>query len=1820
MLFRKDTPLYAYEIVREGGADVMYINYLGASFIPRLADSPEVMAKTVDALIENPNISKIVFVQQRNYVYDSAEVFMLVEIAQIYSHLINQEKILTPSRLVLDCRQCLGNKYNNMAYFSFTLKRDPILAYHELKKFWREEKVVLEKTPPEFQVYELNYLRLLEKMISLLENTRLIREAISEAEERKYTLGSRGIYQKLFQPDIVPNFTFTRLVADLPEDAEIVEQYEIASGPDKSIITILKRKGEPKYLYHILPPEYTLEEDYQMLLNLARNVMIEHQPKAEEFLDFERTRRVFSNIARDLIQDLANTNKIPLNYSQLEVLANILVRHTIGFGVIEVLLQDERLQDIALNAPIPLNPIFVRHGVYDECETNIIPSQEDAESWAAKFRMLSGRPLDEASPILDTELAIKNFRARVAIIQQPLSPNGLAYAFRRHREKPWTLPLFIDTKMINPFTAGLMSFFIEGARTLLVAGTRSAGKCVKGDTLIQLANGDIKTIKELEHGKQEKISDGYIFYPNPKINVLSLDNNFKVNEKTVNAFWRRESPKELIKLTTNSGKEVITTKEHPYFIFDDKFRAVNAGDLKQEDFIATPRKIDINGREILIPEAKEMITELRTNAKKISFPEKIDEELAEFLGYLIGDGHLDEHKIEFTNSDISLRTRFTEIAKKLFSVSSREIKDRNTWNVQITSRVLNRALNKLFEIPFGDKASSIRIPSKILKSNNKILAAFLRAYFDCDSSVNKGSASNEKREIEIATASSLMSRELQIALLRFGIISFLKTKNVKGNRYYRIFIRGEFFKDFAEKVGFNHPDKIKQANKLTGRKWIDNTNIDVIPNGNSILRELRKGLRVRPFQIRETTGKDYWAYENNAYNVSRKWFRILVEAYETRFKELIDSKRKIETLNINSSIEIFEYFRELLNIKNEEFAEKISLATVTNFFSEVYKPRCETCKAIIDKIKEIYDKTVSKETEKLVMGSKQLAYSDIFWDRVKSVEKIKAEEEWVYDFTVEPFQNFVANGFFAHNTSLLGSLMLEIMPKYRIITVEDSVTGDCRIIVKENGKIRKTTIGNFIDEEIKENGFKDVDGREKELNSSKVEVLSVDKNGKVVWAKPSKFIRHKANKQIYEIITASGKNIKVTEDHSLFGLDEKNILKPVRASEIKENDFIAIPCRLPFNNLNNSFESIDSLEHLDSLGNVFIEGESIRKYVFENKKELFALAYLQDYKKSTIQNWIKKGILPARIFEKIKNKIDREDLFVRLGHSKKTKKISCKLELDETFLNFVGLWLADGCYDKRSVIVSVQEGENKQLVRKIAKRFEIPLKTHSDKFSSILNSSLLKSIMQDILELNGNSYTKKIPSWAYNLSDKQTGWLLKGFFSGDGCASDKEVVFSSCSEELVKDISSLLLRFGIVLMISNKRESDKTIPCRIGSVKMLEKFKENIGFLVNKKQKNLEKLTARVSSHDSSDVIPLSLEVKEELSEIFGKEFSRMDYITRGSNLGREHLTNLLNFVPKSITNPIEPLKKIVKADIFWDKVKKIVKVDNKGYVYDISVPECENFVCENILAHNTLELAVDSMRELGYDIQRMKVRSALLKTSAEVAADEGIRTSLRLGDSCLIIGEVRSEEALALYESMRIGALANVVAGTIHGGSPYAVFDRVVNDLKVPITSFKATDLIIVANPIKSPSGGRAFRRVTSLSEVRKEWKTDPLDERGFVDLLKYNVEKDELEPTADLINGDSETIKSIASGVKGWAGNWDAVYDNILLRGKVKEEIVKIAKETGHRELLEAKFNCLANAIFYEISEKVRQEIGLPLGERVFPEWQKTIKEEARKFIRKQ
>jgi len=271
------------------------------------------------------------------------------------------------------------------------------------------------------------------------------------------------------------------------------------------------------------------------------------------------------------------------------------------------------------------------------------------------------------------------------------------------------------------------------------------------------------------------------------------------------------------------------------------------------------------------------------------------------------------------------------------------------------------------------------------------------------------------------------------------------------------------------------------------------------------------------------------------------------------------------------------------------------------------------------------------------------------------------------------------------------------------------------------------------------------------------------------------------------------------------------------------------------------------------------------------------------------------------------------------------------------------------------------------------------------------------------------------------------------------------------------------------------------------------------------------------------------------------------------------------------------------------------------------------------ITVEDTLELPTIQLADLGFNIQPMSVRSALSISKEGFSADMGIRSTLRLGDSCLIVGEVRSTEALALYEAMRVGALANVVAGTIHGDSPYGVYDRLVNDLGVPNTSFKATDIVIIANPVKTSDGLHRVRRITQITEIRKNWEKDPTLEGGFSDLFKYNSKTDRLEITDDLLNGESDILKSIGGNVKQWAGNWDAIWENITLRRDIKQFQVDMSIKYNTNEILEAKPIIDANDMFHKISEKVNNEYGYLKSDRILFEFKEWYKSYVKIFIEK-
>ncbi len=138
--------------------------------------------------------------------------------------------------------------------------------------------------------------------------------------------------------------------------------------------------------------------------------------------------------------------------------------------------------------------------------------------------------------------------------------------------------------------------------------------------------------------------------------------------------------------------------------------------------------------------------------------------------------------------------------------------------------------------------------------------------------------------------------------------------------------------------------------------------------------------------------------------------------------------------------------------------------------------------------------------------------------------------------------------------------------------------------------------------------------------------------------------------------------------------------------------------------------------------------------------------------------------------------------------------------------------------------------------------------------------------------------------------------------------------------------------------------------------------------------------------------------------------------------------------------------------------------------------------VAQRILTiEDTIELPGEKMRRMGYKVQSMLVDERIEGSSLS-RSDEALRVSLRMGESAIILGEVRGEEARTLYQSMRTGRAGSSIMGTIHGDSARSVFDRVVHDMGIAPEAFMATDVLVTIGTFRDRVTGTQARRVNEV------------------------------------------------------------------------------------------------------------------------------------------
>ena len=505
---------FDFETYHEGENKVLKIYLEKCTFPPSIEYSELCMGKVIELLLQNSGVTTLILSQQREYEYDYSQVKLLMELMILYKKL-NKDERYVHAQIVVDPEheQYIRGIYTQFqGIISKKFKEDPLAAYIELKRLEKRESIKWDNILDErHKSSQSLFLQMLREVIALVEELMLIKILMPHTKE--YIVGQREIYANVFHPVTRPDFMYTKLLLEFPE-GNLAESYSFNTGVDQCQVNIFNFDDDVKILYHLTPPEFKFEEELYELLDDAKRIMSEHKPAKEEFVDPQRMREVFFNIGKDLLVDLAQHKGLRVEEEKNEQLAQALLRYTVGFGLIELLLADPKVQDVNVNSPNGGLPIFIVHQDYGDCYTNVYPTRLEVESWATKLRLISGRPLDEANPILDTELKVSGFSSRVAALTAPLNPSGLAFSFRRHRDYPWTFPLYLQpkVKMMNPLCAGLLSFLIDNNATILIAGTRSSGKSsLLGSFLVEIMRKSrIITIEDTFELPQESLRDlGY---------------------------------------------------------------------------------------------------------------------------------------------------------------------------------------------------------------------------------------------------------------------------------------------------------------------------------------------------------------------------------------------------------------------------------------------------------------------------------------------------------------------------------------------------------------------------------------------------------------------------------------------------------------------------------------------------------------------------------------------------------------------------------------------------------------------------------------------------------------------------------------------------------------------------------------------------------------------------------------------------------------------------------------------------------------------------------------------------------------------------------------------------------------------------------------------------------------------------------------------------------------------------------------------------------------------------------------------------------------
>ena len=476
---------------------------------------------------------------------------------------------------------------------------------------------------------------------------------------------------------------------------------------------------------------------------------------------------------------------------------------------------------------------------------------------------------------------------------------------------------------------------------LIFHGTGS-GKCQKKDTCC-LINGILMNSENIWNTYKKDIlvdkEGGEWSIPSEELIVNSINSQGKIIKKKVSKLYREKINSKIREIKLENGYKIGITKVHKLL--------KNSGwdnDLKVGDFITIPSKLHN------CPEKNKL---------------NVTPELAFMMGWQISEGYekldVGTYYTEITNNDTILLQKLKDNLETLSkdyeiifnnpSLRKDIHNDNKAWRLKINSKSYVTFLQNNGYV-FGKRSREKKFPDFIMNSTIDNLKIFIQAYFDAEAYMCE-----KKGEIEIASASEIIMKQLGVLCKLFGINMRTKTKQkmaTNGKRimrdYYIGYIAGHNLRLFKEHIGFTVD--YKQDGLVKACQRTVNTNVEVYP----ITHKLKA--------IHDHTN--------------------------------LPKRRFIE----------FNYIRQDNEGKTRLPSIDMVKKTCTNLKNVIQDGAFLKKNNLEDKVDYIQNSITELEFE---------ANKEVHYVRIESVTEIDYND-YVYDLEVEDEHNYVAEGLLCHNT------------------------------------------------------------------------------------------------------------------------------------------------------------------------------------------------------------------------------------------------------------------------------------------------------------------------------------------------------------------------------------------------------------------------------------------------------------------------------------------------------------------------------------------------------------------------------------------------------------------------------------------------------------------------------------------------------------------------------------------------------------------------------------------------------------------------------------